>query len=211
MYFVGIAGGSGSGKTTFARRVLELVQSTPGIDPSDIALLTQDHYYVPALPDHLRHEQRGNFDHPEALDWKLIREHFRMLKENGTVDVPVYDYKVSRRTGDTFSLGPVKALLVEGIFALWDEEIRKLYNLKVYLDVAADIRFIRRLHRDIHERQRSVESVIGQYYATVRPMHREFVDPTHQFADLIVGEENTVSAEVVAAKVKDVILGIKSE
>ncbi len=207
MYFIGIAGGSGSGKTTFAKKILDQVRASPGVNPKEVALLTQDHYYLPVLPEHLKHEQRGNFDHPEALDWDMIHQHFQMLKESGTVEVPIYDYKKSGRTSQTFQLGPVKVLLVEGIFALWDEAIRDLYDLKIYLDVAADIRFIRRLHRDINERQRSVDSIIGQYYATVRPMHREFVEPTQQFANMIVGEESDVSAGVVAAKVKDALLG----
>ncbi len=207
MYLIGVAGGSGSGKTTFAHKIIEEVKAFPGVNPAEIAILEQDHYYVPTLPSHLRKDGDDNYDHPEALDWALIRSHFAKLKKGGSVDVPVYDFGTSARTDRTFRLGPVKALLVEGIFALWDEEIRQLLDLKIYLHVEADIRFIRRLHRDLHERHRSVESIIGQYYSTVRPMHHEFVESTRQYANWIVGEENDVTAEVVAARVKDAVLG----
>jgi uridine kinase len=197
MYLVGIAGGSGSGKTTFAKKVLRRVSPELG----GVALLSQDSYYLPSPPtDHL---VRGepNFDHPDAFDWPLLKDHLMRLKAGEQVAVPNYDFKVNRRTAETHLVGPCRTILMEGIFTLWDAEIRSLFDVTVYLHVDSDIRFIRRLHRDVRERGRSLDSIIRQYYDTVRPMHHEFLEPTRQYADLIVGEETDVAADVLAARV----------
>jgi uridine kinase len=188
MFFIGIAGGSGSGKTTFARKILARVS-----DPQ-CAILHQDSYYLPSPTS-------KNFDHPDAFDWPLLRDHLTRLKNGEQVAVPVYDYANNRRSVETELVGPCQVILMEGIFVLWDPEFRSLFDLRIYLNVDADIRFIRRLHRDISERGRTVEGVTRQYYDTVRPMHREFLEPTRQYADLIVGDETDIAADVVGARV----------
>ena len=200
MFIIGIAGGSGSGKTTFTKKVLQRVNH-PGVGH-----LSQDSYYLPSPPqDHKVHGE-PNFDHPDAFDWPLLRDHLAELKSGKEVKVPVYDFNISRRTPETVTLGPCKAILMEGIFTLWNEEIRNLFDVRVYLHVDADIRFIRRLHRDVRERGRSLDSIIRQYYDTVRPMHREFLEHTRQYADFVVGEETDIAAEVLAARVRQLMV-----
>lgn len=193
MHLVGIAGGSGSGKTTFAKKVMQRV----GDD--NVVLLHQDSYYLPSPPAHLKINGEQNFDHPEAFDWPLLKDHLIRLKSGEQVSIPTYDFKVSRRAPETELVGPCKVILVEGLFTLWDAEVRDLLDIKVFVDVDADIRFIRRLHRDVKERGRTVDSIIRQYYDTVRPMYREYLEPTGVFADLTVGEETDTSAEVLSS------------
>ncbi len=199
MFLIGIAGGSGSGKTTFAKKIMSRVNSP------DVVLLHQDSYYLPAPPAELRIHGEPNFDHPGAFDWPLLRDHLERLRAGEQVRVPVYDYKISRRVQDTVVVGPCKTILLEGIFTLWDPDIRNLFDLKVYLHVESDIRFIRRLHRDVRERGRTLDSIIRQYYDTVRPMHHEFLEPTRQYADISVGEETDIAAEVLSARVNEML------
>lgn len=196
MFLIGIAGGSGSGKTTFAKKIMQRVG-----DPS-VALLHQDSYYLAAPPPGLRVHGEPNFDHPDAFDWELLRKHLEILKSGGRIDVPDYDYRISRRTDRSTPVGPCRAILMEGIYTLWDADIRNLFDLRIYLHVEADIRFIRRLHRDVRERGRTLDSIIRQYYDTVRPMHHEFLEPTRQYADVAVGEETDIAADVVAARIR---------
>ncbi|MGK5085552.1 uridine kinase [Bdellovibrionota bacterium FG-1] len=203
MYLVGIAGGSGSGKTTFARKVMQRVSEEAELVES-VALLHQDSYYLPTPPPDLRVHGEPNFDHPGAFDWPLLKDHLRRLKAGEQVAIPVYDFRTSRRTGETQLIGPCRTILMEGIYTLWDAEIRNLFDVKVYLFVEADIRFIRRLHRDVRERGRSLDSIIRQYYDTVRPMHHEYLEPTRQYADLVVGDETDIAADVLAARVQQV-------
>lgn len=199
MFLVGIAGGSGSGKTTFAKKIIQQVN-----DPS-VVLLHQDSYYLPTPSSQLKVHGEPNFDHPEAFDWKLLREHLNQLKMGKQVKTPIYDYKKSRRTEEVELLGPCKTVIMEGIFTLWDAQIRDLCDIKVYLNVEADIRFIRRLHRDVRERGRTLDSIIRQYYDTVRPMHHEYLEPTRQYADIAVGEETDIAAQVLAARIKEMV------
>lgn len=197
MFLIGIAGGSGSGKTTFAHKLMPKTQH-------NIGLLHMDSYYLPLdeIPSELKKDGKStNFDHPKAFDWALLKSHLRMLKQGLEIPVPGYDFKTSSRTSTTTPMLPCKVCLFEGIFALMDEEIRNLLDIKVYLHVEADIRFTRRLHRDTQERNRTVDSVIEQYYATVRPMHKEFLEPQKQYADFIVGEETDVAASILEAKI----------
>jgi len=198
MYLVGIAGGSGSGKTTFAKKVL----STAALE-SGVALIHQDSYYLSSPPMDLRVHGEPNFDHPDAFDWPLLKDHLSQLKEGKQIAVPIYDFKTSRRLKETQLVGPCRTVLFEGIFTLWDAEIRNLFDVKIYLHVESDIRFIRRLHRDVRERARTLDSIIRQYYDTVRPMYHEFLEPTRQYADLIVGEVTDIAADILAAKVKE--------
>jgi uridine kinase len=204
MFLVGIAGGSGSGKTTFANKILQKTKLSTSL-PADVVLLHQDSYYLPCPADHLKVNGKANFDHPEAFDWTLLNNHLEQLKQGKSIHVPIYDFRINRRTPDTIEVGPCQTILMEGIFTLWEPELRKLFDLKIFLHVEADIRFIRRLHRDSKERGRSLESIIGQYYDTVRPMYHRFLEPTRQYADLIVGEETDIAADVVAARIQEIV------
>ena len=200
MYLIGIAGGSGSGKTTFARKVMQRV-SNP-----NVILLSQDSYYLSAPPAHLRVHGEMNFDHPEAFDWPLLRDHLTRLKSGESVPVPIYDYKTNRRTNEFHEAGPATVVILEGIYTLWDEELRSLFDTKVYLHVEADIRFIRRLHRDVKDRGRTHDEIIRRYYDTVRPMHQLHLDPTRKYADMIVGEENDIAADLLSARVRELLV-----
>lgn len=197
MFLISICGGSGSGKTTFTEKVRSFSNQ-------QIAVLNMDSYYLPKLPAHLKTSSGGfNYDHPEAFDWKLLKKHLKMLKEGKEIKVPCYDFKKSSRLKQTTNLKPNRVILFEGIFSLYDEEIRELSDITAFLHVEADIRFIRRLHRDVEERGRSLDSVINQYYETVRPMYQQFLDPQRQYANFIVGEETDIAATILAAKVNE--------
>ena len=198
---IGIAGGSGSGKTTVAREILKRV----GQD--QIAYLQHDSYYknLTGLPAAQRVEV--NFDHPHSLESELLIEHIVSLRNLRPVQVPIYDFAIDSRTGETFTVVPRRVILVEGILIFADPDLRKLFDVKIYVDTDADLRFIRRLHRDITERGRSVESVINQYQSTVRPMHLEFVEPSKRYADVIIPEGgfNTVALDMVVARIETLL------
>ncbi len=199
MYIISICGGSGSGKTTFTDKIQGLIKD-------DITVIHMDSYYLPKLPlELMKNGQKKNFDHPDAFDWPLIRKHLTDLSNKKSIKSPIYDFKKSSRLKETKTIAPGRVILFEGIFTLYDEAIRRLSDITVFLHVDSDIRFIRRLHRDVEERGRSLDSVIGQYYETVRPMYQKYLDPQKQFADLVVGEETDVAASILAAKIKDLI------
>jgi uridine kinase len=200
IYLVGIAGGSGSGKTTFAKKVMKGINSTQSL------LLHMDSYYLNVLPSDI-HTSSGkpNFDHPQAFDWELLRKHLHDLKQGQSIQCPIYDFATSSRTDEFESFGPCKVVLFEGIFALYDHEIRNMLDIKCYLHVDSDIRFTRRLHRDVKERGRSLESVISQYYDTVRPMYQKYLDPQRQYADFTVGEETDVASLILSARIKEML------
>lgn len=200
IFLAGIAGGSGSGKTTFAKKVMK------GINSAQSLLLHMDSYYLNELPrDVHTNSGKPNFDHPNAFDWDLLRQHLRDLKEGKSIECPIYDFSTSGRTGEHETLGPCKVVLFEGIFALYDQEIRSMLDIKCYLHVDSDIRFTRRLHRDVKERGRSLESVISQYYDTVRPMYQKYLDPQRQYADFTVGEETDVASLILSARIKELL------
>jgi uridine kinase len=205
MYIIGITGGSGSGKTTFTEKVLSLV------DSKDVGVLHQDSYYLPRHPVDLKIGDEPNFDHPEAFDWPLFRKDLALLRSGKKIESPVYDYGGSKRTSKTTTIGPCKVLMVEGIFTLWDEEIRRLMDLKFYLHVESDIRFIRRLFRDLKDRSRTLEDIIKQYYEAVRPMHQLYLEPTKQYADIIVGEETDTAATMLAGMIKQKLYETKAK
>jgi len=200
---VGIAGGSGSGKTTLAQLVLERVGD------ERIAYLPHDAYYkdLSSLPP----SQRAmiNFDHPDSLDTELLIEHITQLKNGQAVELPIYDFKTHSRTAETYSIEPRSIIMVEGILIFADPTLRKLMDVKIFVDTDSDLRFIRRLERDINERGRTTENVIRQYLATVRPMHLEFVEPSKRYADVIVPEGglNAVAMEMVVARLKALLYG----
>lgn len=197
IFLIGIAGGSGSGKTTFAKKVMKHINS------SQSCLLHMDSYYLPTVP---KINGKANFDHPDAFDWNLLRHHLSELKRGQEIKSPVYDFATSTRTEEFENLGPCKVVLFEGIFSLYDQEIREMLDIKCFLHVDADIRFTRRLHRDVKERGRSLESVISQYYDTVRPMYLKYLEPQKQYADFTVGEETDVAASILAARLKELLI-----
>ena len=195
---IGIAGGSGSGKTTVAQAILRRV----GED--QIAFLQHDSYYkdLSQLPPVQR--SQINFDHPESLETELLIEHVRRLKDGLPVEVPVYDFANDRRTGEFVHIPARPVVLVEGILIFVEAALRSLFDIKLYVDTDADIRFIRRLERDLHERGRTTENVIRQYIETVRPMHLEFVEPSKRYADVIIpeGGYNAAALDMVVARIQ---------
>ncbi|MBY0416366.1 MAG: uridine kinase [Bdellovibrionales bacterium] len=195
MHIISICGGSGSGKTTFADKIRKNVEQ-------EISIIHMDSYYLPKLPRDLKRPgERPNFDHPDAFDWDLLKKHLEDLKNGKPVKSPHYDFKKNARLKTSSVVKPTKVVLFEGIFSLYHEDIRKMCDITTFLHVEADIRFIRRLHRDVEERGRSLDSVITQYYETVRPMYQQYLDPQRQYADFIVGEETDIAASILAAKV----------
>ena len=200
---IGIAGGTGSGKTTVANVILERVGE------QRIALLAHDAYYkdLSELPPAQR--VQVNFDHPNSLDSDLLVEHLRQLKQGQPIALPVYDFKTHSRTNHTIEVSPQPVMLVEGILIFAEPALRALFDIKIFVDTDADIRFIRRLERDIAERGRTSASVIQQYLTTVRPMHLEFVEPSKRYADVIIPEGglNTVALDMVVARVEALLRG----
>ena len=195
---IGIAGGSGSGKTTVAQAILQRV------GPERIAFLQHDSYYkdLGGLPPAQRNE--FNFDHPNSLETELLIEHICALRAGKAVEVPIYDFSTDSRTAQTFTVQPRNVILVEGILIFTEPDLRKVFDIKIFVDTDPDLRFIRRLERDIHERGRSTESVIKQYLHTVRSMHLEFVEPSKRYADIIIpeGGHNTAALDMVVARVE---------
>ncbi|HTP01172.1 MAG TPA: uridine kinase [Anaerolineales bacterium] len=198
---IGIAGGSGSGKTTVAQEILNRV------GPERIAFLQHDSYYkdLTGLPPTQRAEI--NFDHPNSLETELLIEHIVSLRSGNPVEVPIYDFSRHSRTGQTFTVAPHRVVLVEGILIFVERSLRELFDIKIFVDTDADLRFIRRLQRDISERGRTTESVIKQYQLTVRPMHLEFVEPSKRYADVIIPEGgfNTAALDMVAARIQTML------
>jgi uridine kinase len=195
---IGVAGGTGSGKTTVALKILERV----GLDR--IAYLPHDAYYRDASNLPPAERSQLNFDHPDSLDNELLIQHVRQLRGGHAVEIPVYDFRTHSRLAETRRIEPQPAILVEGILIFADKRLRDLMDMKIFVDTDADLRFIRRLQRDIVERGRSPESVISQYLRTVRPMHLEFVEPSKRYADVIIPEGgfNEVAIDMVATRLR---------
>jgi uridine kinase len=195
---IGIAGGSGSGKTTVAQEILQRV------GPARIAFLQHDSYYkdLSGLPPTQRAEV--NFDHPNSLETDLLTEHIAALRDGKAVEVPIYDFSRHSRTDQTFTVQPRGVILVEGILIFTEAPLREMFDVKIFVDTDSDIRFIRRLERDLAERGRTTESVIKQYQSTVRPMHMEFVEPSKRYADVIIPEGgfNTAALDMVVARIE---------
>jgi uridine kinase len=200
-FLIGIAGGTGSGKTTVANAIVTRVGE------ERIAILSHDSYYrdFVDLPKDIL--DRQNFDHPDSLESELLVRHLKALKQGMVVETPIYDFKVHRRSAETRRIEPRKVILVDGILIYAEPELRKLFDVKIYVDTDADIRLIRRLKRDIAERGRTVDSVVKQYESTVRPMHLEFVEPSKRYADLIVpeGGENMVALDFLFARLRELL------
>jgi uridine kinase len=194
---IGIAGGSGSGKTTVAQEILQRV------GPDRIAFLQHDSYYkdLSGLPPTQRAEV--NFDHPNSLETELLTSHIAALRDGQAVEVPIYDFSTHSRTTRTFTVQPRRVILVEGILIFTEAALRDMFDVKIFVDTDSDLRLIRRLERDIAERGRTAQSVIKQYQTTVRPMHLEFVEPSKRYADVIIPEGgfNTAALDMVVARV----------
>lgn len=197
---IGIAGGSGSGKTTVANAVLQRVGR------HRIAYLPHDAYYR-EFPGKL-HDQI-NFDHPDSFENELLIEHVRTLRNWKPVELPVYDFTTDMRNGQTIHVEPHRVILVEGILIFADAELRSLFDVKIFVDTDPDLRFIRRLQRDINERGRTTENVVRQYLKTVRPSHLEFVEPSKRYADVIIpeGGMNRVALDMVIARIEALLKG----
>jgi uridine kinase len=196
---IGICGGTGSGKTTVANRILESVAAR------EVIFLQQDSYYrnLDQLPLDIRNAR--NFDHPDAIDNDLLVEHVRALKSGKAIDLPVYDFKTDSRMAETIRVEPRPIVIVEGILIFAEARLLKEMDIKVFVDTPDDIRFIRRLRRDIAERGRTAESVIEQYLLTVRPMHLQFVEPSKREADVIIpeGGSNLVGIDLISGKIRE--------
>lgn len=203
-FVIGVAGGSGSGKSTVTRQVL----ATVGADMA--AVIFQDDYYCDQT--HLTPEERRqtNYDHPQAFDWPLMAQHVQALRSGQAIQKPIYDFTQDNRSQQTITVLPSPIIVIEGLFALFDAELRKMMSLKIYVDTAADVRFIRRLQRDMAERGRSADSVINQYLETVRPMHKQFIEPTKRYADVILPHgANGAAIDIIATKVRSLVRDLR--
>ena len=195
---IGITGGSGSGKSTIVRKISEVCP--------DFVFIPQDNYYRSAVFVNNSNITAYNFDHPDAFDMELLHSHLSALKHGEAIDMPKYDFVHHCRMKETIHLEPAPLVIVEGLMVLYDPDIRKLLDLKIYVDTPDDIRFIRRLLRDINERGRTLDSVVKQYLEVVRPGHASFIEPTKEYADLIIpeGGNNQNALRVLISFIKDI-------
>ena len=195
---IGIAGGTGSGKTTLANRLVESFGS------DEVSIQRHDNYYK--RHDDMPYEERCklNYDHPDAFDTQLLYEHIRALKDGRAVQMPVYDYTVHNRSDETVGVNPAPVIVLEGIMIFAERRLCDLMDIKVFVDTDADVRILRRIIRDVNQRGRSLDSVIDQYLTTVKPMHEQFVEPSKRRADIIipVGGENNVALDMLIERVR---------
>ena len=200
-FLIGVAGGSGSGKTTVAERLAGL------IGEPELALLRLDAYYRDG--DGLSFDEREavNYDHPDAFDWPLLLAHVQALADGVEVRVPVYDFATYERLPERITVAPARVVVVEGILVLYEPVLREQFDLRVFVDTDPDVRFIRRLERDVADRGRSMQSVVEQYLGTVRPSHEQFIEPSKRYADVIVphGGMNAPALDVLLARVRELL------
>ncbi|MEB8143028.1 uridine kinase [Mammaliicoccus sciuri] len=201
---IGIAGGSGSGKTSVTSEIMK------NLDGYSVALIEQDYYYKDQ--SHMSFEDRlkTNYDHPFAFDNERLRQDLTRIKDGHAIEVPTYDYSNHTRNDKTIRFEPKDVIILEGIFALENEDLRNLMDVKIYVDTDADLRILRRLTRDIKERGRTMESVIDQYLSVVRPMHIQFIEPTKKYADIIIpeGGSNKVAIDIMTTKIQSLVKNI---
>ena len=195
---IGIAGGTGSGKTTLADKLIENFGS------DEVSILRHDNYYK--RHDEMTYEERSllNYDHPDAFDTELLYEHIKMLKAGQAIEMPVYDYTVHNRSNKVVVVNPAPVIVLEGILIFAEPSLCELMDIKVFVDTDADVRILRRILRDVKERERSLDSVISQYLTTVKPMHEQFVEPSKRRADIIIpeGGQNVVALQMLIERVK---------
>ena len=193
MLVIGIAGGTGSGKTTVVRKIVE------SLPAGEVVVLPQDSYYKDSSHVPVEERQFINFDHPDAFEWSLLSQHLAMLKEGKAIEQPTYSYITCTRQPETIHIEPRKVVIVEGILALCDEELREQMDLKIFVDADSDERLIRVISRDIVERGRTAEAVMERYTRILKPMHQQFIEPTKRYADLIIpeGGNNRVSIDIL--------------
>ena len=198
---IGICGGTGSGKTTITGRIIE------ALSEANVIVLQQDNYYKGFSELSFEERVKLNFDHPDSMDTPLLAEHVRRVREGQTIERPSYDFANFRRLNETVRIAPRSAIIVEGILIFESKTLRDLMDIKIFVDTDADLRFIRRLVRDIRERGRTMEMVVEQYMATVRPMHMEFVEPSKRYADVIIpeGGYNEVGIDLVIQKIRSLV------
>jgi uridine kinase len=199
-FIIGVAGGSGSGKTTVTQQVLA------AIGPEMVAVVIQDYYYCDQTHLSMENRLKTNYDHPRAFDWPLIIEQVEALRVGLPIEMPVYDFAMHTRSTRTITVNPAPVIVIEGLFPLYDATLRDMMSLKIFVDTDSDVRFIRRLQRDIVERGRTTENVIEQYLATVRPMHNQFIEPTKRHADVILPHgANDPAVDIITTKVASLI------
>ena len=180
MLIIGIAGGTGSGKTTVVKKIVD------ALPPDSVAIIPQDSYYNDQSDLPLEVRKRTNFDHPDAFDWNLLTEHIQKLRQGEAIEQPTYSYLVCNRLEETIHVEPCEVVIIEGIMALWKKELRELMDLKIFVDADPDERLIRVIQRDTLERGRTAQMVIDRYLKVLKPMHEEFIEPTKRYADLII-------------------------
>ncbi|MBO5728608.1 MAG: uridine kinase [Paludibacteraceae bacterium] len=193
MLVIGIAGGTGSGKTTVVRKIVE------SLPAGEVVVLPQDSYYKDSSHVPVEERQFINFDHPDAFEWSLLSQHLAMLKEGKAIEQPTYSYITCTRQSETIHIEPRKVVIVEGILALCDEELREQMDLKIFVDADSDERLIRVISRDIVERGRTAEAVMERYTRILKPMHQQFIEPTKRYADIIIpeGGNNRVAIDIL--------------
>ncbi len=198
-FLIGVAGGSSSGKTTISERLVELTGE------AHVSRIELDSYYLDRSDQPPEQRRAIDYDHPDAFDWTLLNDHLAALANGASVPVPIYDYAADNRSGEVRIVEPARIVVVDGILVLYDGALRERFDLKIFVDTAADVRFIRRLTRDIAERGRSVESVIEQYLATVKPAHERFIEPSKRYADVIIPEGglNRPAIDVLLARIRE--------
>lgn len=198
---IGIAGGSGSGKTSVTNAIYDVFKD------HSVVVIGQDFYYKDQSDLCFEERLKTNYDHPLAFDTDLLVEHIRMLLNRQPIEKPIYDYAQHTRSGETVVIEPQDVIIVEGILVLEDVVLRDLMDIKLFVDTDADLRIIRRIMRDIHERGRTIDSVVEQYLSVVRPMHNQFIEPTKKYADIIVpeGGQNKVAIDLMVTKIKTIL------
>lgn len=198
MYIIGITGGTGSGKSTVVKKIIETLPA------GMVAIVPQDSYYNDTTGLTMEQRKQINFDHPDAFDWELLTKHIKDLRDGIAIEQPTYSFLASNRLPETIHVEPCKVIIIEGIMALWKKELREMMDLRIFVDASADERLIRVIHRDTRERGRTPQMVIDRYLEVLKPMHEEFIEPTKRYADLIIpqGGSNLQAIDIMQTYIK---------